>query len=48
MGQIGYIVLFFAKFGINCLNIKSDVPVNTFCTNQLLKEMLILYINRPR
>ena len=30
MGQIGYIVLFFAKFGINCLNIKSDVPVNTF------------------
>ena len=28
MGQIGYIVLFFAKFLINCLNIKSDVPVN--------------------
>ena len=28
MGQIGYIVLFFAKFWINCLNIKSDVPVN--------------------
>ena len=26
--QIGYIVLFFAKFWINCLNIKSDVPVN--------------------
>ena len=28
MGQVGYIVLFFSNFGINCLNIKSDVPVN--------------------
>ena len=27
MEQIGYMVLFFAKFWINCLNIKSDVPV---------------------
>ena len=38
----------FANFGINCLNIKSDVPVNKSNTNHLLKEMLILYINRPR
>ena len=39
----------FAKLWINCLNIKSDVPVNTeIYTNDLLKGMLILYINRPR
>ena len=32
-GQIGYNVLFFfAKFGINCLNIKSDVPVKQIYT----------------
>ena len=33
MRQIGYIVLFFfAKSGINCLNIKSDVPVKQIYT----------------
>ena len=32
MRQIGYIVLIFAKFGINCLNIKSDVPVKQIYT----------------
>ena len=40
MGGIGYIVLiFFAKFGINCLNIKSDVPVKQIYTQ-------ITYLNK--
>ena len=38
-GQIGYIAWFLLNYGFNCLNIKSEVPVNKY-TRQMtyLKE----------